>query len=385
MFCNISPLCASFLLSIVITAASTGNGECTAVSQITNTVLMVPPTNHTAVWDPETSADNSFMNQIEIDFQTLLTEWSGVVDALRTNGITVITADHDDISRSLNTPNCLFPNNWFSTHTEWSGVVDALRTNGITVITADHDDISRSLNTPNCLFPNNWFSTHDDTLTLYPMKAPNRRLEIRADIIKSLNYATVHDMTPHLEDDLYLEGTGALVLDRQHKIAYMSLSERASPQLAAQWAKRFKYQLILFESVVDVNTIYHTNVMMSVGSSYVIICIECIKGNRMRQAIKDIIVFESNKEVIEITQLQVTQFCGNVLEVGGVDDRMLVMSSTAYNNFSAEQRVRLTEQHGLKLVHAPAGNIETLLGGGVRCMIAELFTPATCLNVDNVM
>jgi len=341
MFCLIFPLCVSFLLSIVITAASTGNGECTAVSQITNTVLMVPPTNHTAVWDPETSADNSFMNQIEIDFQTLLTEWSGVVDALRTNGITVITADHDDISRSLNTPNCLFPNNWFS--------------------------------------------THDDTLTLYPMKAPNRRLEIRADIIKSLNYATVHDMTPHLEDDLYLEGTGALVLDRQHKIAYMSLSERASPQLAAQWAKRFKYQLILFESVVDVNTIYHTNVMMSVGSSYVIICIECIKGNRMRQAIKDIIVFESNKEVIEISQLQVTQFCGNVLEVGGVDDRMLVMSSTAYNNFSAEQRVRLTEQHGLKLVHAPAGNIETLLGGGVRCMIAELFTPATCLNVDNVM
>jgi len=262
---------------------------------------------------------------------------------------------------------------------EWNSVVEALRENGIKVTTASHNE-SNLLQTPNCLFPNNWLSTHPpNILTIYPMKAPNRRLEIRDDIINSLNYEYIHDMTHHVDDNLFLEGTGAFVLDRQFKIAYMSISERASSQLAVQWAKKFGYQLILFESVDDNNNIiYHTNVMMSVGSSYVIICIQCIKGTGMRQIIKNVIINESNKEIIEITPLQMTNFCGNVLEVGTQENRILMMSDTAFKSFNKEQKDKLQQNHGLKLVYPKVSQIETVFGGGVRCMIAELFSPMTC-------
>ena len=327
------------LLSIL----SAESNECRAVSQysqITSTVLMIPPNNHSAVFDTETAADNKFMNQIEIDLEILINEWNSVVQSLEQNGIQVITATHDE-SNLLQTPNCLFPNNWLSTHP------------------------------PNIL-------------AIYPMKAPNRRLEIRNDIINSLNYQYVHDMTPHVDDDLFLEGTGALVLDRQFKIAYMSISERASSQLAVQWAKKFNYQLILFESVDDNNdAIYHTNVMMSVGSSYVIICVECIKGAGMRQIVKDVIINESNKEIIEITQLQIKNFCGNVLEVGTQQNRILMMSDTAFNSFDQIQKDKLQKTHGLKLVYPKVSQIETIFGGGVRCMIAELFPSMICEDDGN--
>ena len=125
--------------------------------------------------------------------------------------------------------------------------------------------------------------------------------------------------------------------------------------------------MVLFESEdANQDAIYHTNVMMSVGSSYVIICIECIKGEGMRSIIKDIIIKESPKEIIEISTFQMTQYCGNVLEVGSGDNRILMMSDTAYNAFSEEHKNKLQNHHGLKLIYPKVSKIEAMFGGGVR-------------------
>ena len=287
---------------------------------------MIAPHISSAIWDFETAQDNKFMNEIDIEYETLLNEWNNVLNELQSNGVNVVS---------------------ITNHTE---------------------------TTANCLFPNNWFCTLSDHLTIFPMKAPNRRLEIREDIIQRLNYPFTYDLSPFVADDLFLEGTGSLVLDREHKIAYMSISERSSPQIAAAWAHKFNFRLILFESLdSEQNIIYHTNVMMSVGSNYVIICMECIRGNEMKAMIREVIVMDTNKEIIEITQVQVNHFCGNVLEVGRNDNRILMMSDNAFKHFTGEQKEKLTNELGLKLVHPKVSAIETLLGGGVRCMIAEIF------------
>ena len=230
-------------------------------------------------------------------------------------------------------------------------------------------------NTPDSIFPNNWVSTHEDgKMVLYPMKAENRRRERRKDIIETLrnDYPDLLDLSDYENKGKFLEGTGSLVLDRVNDIAYASLSQRTSMDLLAEWASHFNYRVVTFSALcLKGDPVYHTNVVMSIGSSFIIVCTDSIKKRNERQTVMRSLS-ESGREIIEISQFQVESFCGNILQLeNSSGDSVIVMSTQAYNGFTDNQRY-LLKQHG-KLLHCPIDTIETYGGGSVRCMICELF------------
>jgi len=236
-------------------------------------------------------------------------------------------------------------------------------------------------NTPDACFPNNWFSTHSmpetgdqRTMLLYPMKAPNRRLERRADIIAHLrpHYDKLVDLSDHENAGRFFEGTGTLVIDRVNKVAYVLLSERAHLSVAQEWAKCLGYRLVAFHAYDQHGkAIYHTNVMMAVGTKVAVVCTECVTDPEERKQLLD--ALHATHSVIQITSNQVNHFCGNVIEVHSADGSSnMVMSSAAYNGFTEEQRARML-QHVDRIVHADISLIEELGGGSVRCTIAEIF------------
>lgn len=237
---------------------------------------------------------------------------------------------------------------------------------------------------PDSVFPNNWFSTHTDlevgecTLVLYPMKSPNRRRERRPEFLSRLHsfrrYTHVYDLTREeiSKTPRYLEGTGSLVLDRIHRIAYMAISERSDPKLARTWARVMGYELIPFHATdAHGRPIYHTNVMMCIGSRVVVFCAESVEDLHERETILDRLRSTAH-EVVTISREQMRHFCGNVLEIESRYGRpVMAMSTGAYHAFTPEQRAVL-EEHLDDLVHADIRTIEAIGGGGVRCSIAEL-------------
>jgi hypothetical protein len=239
--------------------------------------------------------------------------------------------------------------------------------------------------TPDACFPNNWFSTHTDlecgecTLVLYPMKVPNRRKERRPEFIKRLEsfqrYTHVLDLTrqERASKPSFLEGTGSLVLDRMNRIAYVALSERSDLSLANKWGRMMQYEVVSFHATDAAGRpIYHTNVVMSVGTSVGVLCTECIENPEERKKVKTRLE-ETRHEVVEITRDQVNHFCGNVLELENYKGYpVLAMSTQAYNAFTPEQREILLK-HQSELLHAEFSTIERVGGGGVRCALAELF------------
>ncbi len=232
----------------------------------------------------------------------------------------------------------------------------------------------QTLNSPKeCLdgiFPNNWVITYfDKTYDLFSMLNPNRRLERSKENINFLQnaYLLKNDFSTYEKDNQFLEGTGSLVLDRINKIAYMSVSKRSSVKLATHWANRRGYTLNLFSSYLDDVPIYHTNVVMFIGSNIACLGSDLIKENTIEALLK------KHHRVITLSKEEVKNFCGNCIEVKDRDNnKILLMSSRAYSNFSKKNLLELSSYYP-KILHTNLTNIENVGGGSLRCMILELF------------
>lgn len=230
-------------------------------------------------------------------------------------------------------------------------------------------------NSPDSIFPNNWFSTHyNQELVLYPMRSMLRRKERRADIIAELtkSYPTVLDLTRHENSSCFLEGTGSIVLDRTNRQAYCSLSPRSDLGLFKRWCDYLGFQPHAFStSDPKGRPVYHTNVIMAIGTTWAVVCLEAIANSEERARVEEMLR-SSEKEIIDITWRQVEAYCGNILEVRDGDNTLrTVMSSSAWQNYSVAQQA-LLERVGSPIV-SDISTIERLGGGGVRCMLAELF------------
>lgn len=233
--------------------------------------------------------------------------------------------------------------------------------------------------TPDSIFPNNWISFHEDgSICLYPMFAQNRRMERKPTVLSAIaekfRIHQTHDFTTHEDKNIFLEGTGSMVLDRENKIAYACLSPRTHATVLEAFCNKMNYQPVAFTSVdVAGDPIYHTNVMMCVADEYVIICLESIKDMKEKErVIKQI--QDTNKKIIAISFDQMNQFAGNMLQVhNSVGQRFLVMSSQAYHALKADQ-IKEIEQFN-PIIHSDIKTIETNGGGSARCMMAEIFLP----------
>ena len=263
---------------------------------------------------------------------------------------------------------------------EFDTFVNKLRKVGVNVIVVED---TLEPNTPDSIFPNNWISFHENgDVVLYPMFAENRRLERREDVLDNLEEAgflinEIMDYTSAEEDDVFLEGTGSIVLDRANGKAYCALSPRADEELFIEFCEDFEFTPVIFEAFQTVNGerkhIYHTNVIMCVGETFAVICADCIDDKKERKMVLDSLRGD-DKEIILISEEQVNNFAGNMLEVKGKNDkRFLVISESAYKSLTKKQVTQL-EAH-VEIIHSSLDTIEACGGGSARCMMAEIFLP----------
>jgi hypothetical protein len=240
----------------------------------------------------------------------------------------------------------------------------------------------RGLAVPDEVFPNNWLSLHaDGTAVLYPMLAPSRRRERRPDILAALGSACgyrierVVDLT-HLEaQGEHLEGTGSLVLDRPRRLAYACLSPRTHVNALAAFARALAYEIVPFRAVDAAGSaIYHTNVMLSLGTRFAVLAADTIGDRAERRAVVERLA-ASGREVIQLTQAELAGFAANLLELAGAHGPVIALSAAALRSLAAPTRRRL-ERHG-RLVAADVATIERIGGGSVRCMLAEVALPAS--------
>lgn len=263
---------------------------------------------------------------------------------------------------------------------EFDVFVEKLRSVGVDVTVVDDFE---NADTPDSIFPNNWISFHGNgDVALYPMFAVNRRLERREDVLdileeKGFLIENIIDYTSAEEDGFFLEGTGSLVLDRENGKAYCALSPRADEELFIEFCEDFEFTPVIFEAYQTVGKerklIYHTNVMMSIGETFAVICADCIDDKKERKMVLDSIKGDE-KEVILITEEQLSNFAGNMLEVKGTDDRRyLVMSTAAHQSLTKKQIAQLEEHVTILSVNLDV--IEACGGGSARCMMAENFLP----------
>ncbi len=263
---------------------------------------------------------------------------------------------------------------------EFDNYVEKLKSHGVNVVVISDTDDS---DTPDSIFPNNWISFHQDgTVALYPMFAENRRLERREDVLETLEekgfvIENVVDYTSAEEEQVFLEGTGSLLLDRVHKKAYCALSPRADEDLFIEFCEDFEYTPVVFTANQTVNgerkAIYHTNVMMCLAETFAVICLDCIDDKKERKNVVKQLK-ENGKEVISISEDQVNNFAGNMLQVQGAnDERFLVMSQAAYDSLNQGQ-INSIEKH-CKIISSSLDIIEACGGGSARCMMAEVFLP----------
>jgi hypothetical protein len=233
--------------------------------------------------------------------------------------------------------------------------------------------------TPDSIFPNNWISFHSDgTICLYPMFAENRRMERNPTVLAVLNEKfesdNTIDYTGQEERNLFLEGTGSMVLDRSNHLAYACLSIRTHENLLQQFCDEMGYQPVVFNAVDDSGApIYHTNVMMCVADRYVVICLESITDEMELQYVQEQIL-ATGKSIIPITMEQMNHFAGNMLQVKNtLGEKLLLMSTQAYLSLDKDQIETLNSYNAI--VHADIRTIESNGGGSARCMIAEVFLP----------
>ncbi|NKI28358.1 amidinotransferase [Arenibacter sp. 6A1] len=306
--------------------------------QVTNTILMVRPVNFRK--NEQTAVNNYFQEDLDLKNQEINAKAQSEFDALVTN----------------------------------------LREKGVNVIVVN-DTLEND--TPDSVFPNNWVSFHEDgTVALYPMFAENRRKERREDILETLEERgfvidSVMDYTSAEDSEYYLEGTGSILLDRVNRKAYCALSARADEELFIEFCEDFEYTPIIFTANQTVGDerlpIYHTNVMMCLGETFAVICLDTIDDKKEKKHLVSQLK-EDGKEIIAITEQQMHHFAGNMLQVMGMGTkRYLVMSSAAYNSLTPVQ-IKSLEKH-CDIVHSSLETIETCGGGSARCMMAEVFLP----------
>ena len=261
---------------------------------------------------------------------------------------------------------------------EFEGLAAALTKAGVAVHTFD-DTIEP--HTPDSIFPNNWVSFHaDGSVVLYPMLAENRRLERRLDLLEMLSarhgfHATrIIDLTRHEQAGRYLEGTGSLVLDRIHRIAYACVSPRTDLDVLGDFAQQLDYDIVAFEAHdAGGAAIYHTNVLMSVGERFAAVCADAIREDE-RAAVLDQLR-GTGRVVVELSLEQMAAFAGNMLELGSsLTGAVVAMSERARDALTTAQRETLQSSSG-PIVAAPIPTIEKLGGGSVRCMLAEVHLP----------
>ncbi|HCV16095.1 MAG TPA: amidinotransferase [Rikenellaceae bacterium] len=231
--------------------------------------------------------------------------------------------------------------------------------------------------TPDSVFPNNWFSTHEGgTLVLYPMFAPNRRLERKEGVINFLKsnfkFKRVVDLTDFEKKEKFLEGTGSMILDRDNCIAFACRSQRTDEEVLEQFCDELEYDYLIFDACDSSGKpIYHTNVMMCVGSAFAIVCLDAVDDINQREDLIGLIE-ESDKTIIEISLEQMEEFAGNMLEVRGKEGQpLLVMSARAKRALTNEQVSKLEKY--CKIIAPELETIENNGGGSARCMMAEIF------------
>lgn len=263
---------------------------------------------------------------------------------------------------------------------EFDNYVNKLKSYGVEVIVIS--DVEDS-DTPDSIFPNNWISFHENgTVGIYPMFAENRRHERREDILDQLEekgfvIKNSVDYTSAENEGIFLEGTGSLLLDRVNRKAYCALSPRADEDLCIEFCEDFEYTPVVFSSFQTVNdkrkAIYHTNVMMCLAETFAIICLDSIDDKKERKNVLKHLK-EDGKKIIEISEDQVNNFAGNMLQVRGTDDELfLVMSQAAYTSLNPSQLSQI--RNHCKIISSPLDTIEACGGGSARCMMAEIFLP----------
>ena len=306
--------------------------------QITNTILMIRPVSFRM--NEQTAVNNYFMEDIDMKNQ--------------------------EINQK--------------SQEEFDAFVSVLKNKGVNVIVVED---TKMPDTPDSIFPNNWISFHaNGTVGVYPMFAENRRNERREDIFEILEQNgfkinDVVDYTSAEEEELFLEGTGSILIDRVNKKAYCALSERADEDLFIEFCEDFDFFPVIFTANQSVDgkrlPIYHTNVMMALAENFVVICTDSIDDKKERKNVLDHLK-KDGKEVIIITEQQMHHFAGNMLQVLGSDDkRYMVMSTAAYDSLRPEQIIQIENHCGI--LHSSLHTIETCGGGSARCMMAEVFLP----------
>ena len=304
-----------------------------AQTQSTNSVLMIRPSRFYP--NPETAADNAFQRNADRDSEalTLLArkEFDAAVQTLRAAGVTVHVFED---TAEPEKPDAVFPNNWISMH-------------------------------------------HDGRIVLFPMYSALRRHERRQDIVEELRkhyqVTEVIDYSAFEDEGCCLEGTGSLVFDHVNKIAYVSLSNRSNPKLIQRFAEDFSYEPVTFTSIgSDGQPIYHTNVMMCIGTAFATVGLEMIPNKAERQQVRARLG-KTGKHVIELSADQIANFAGNAIELhnkGG--EKLLVLSSRADRALTEDQRETLTRYARLVPLELPTVELG---GGSARCMIATIHLP----------
>ncbi len=259
---------------------------------------------------------------------------------------------------------------------EFDEFVKLLQQNGVDVMVVE-DTVEPY--TPDSIFPNNWISFHNDgSVLLYPMYAENRRGERKQHVLEKITekFAIKKqiDLSNYEKENIFLEGTGSMVLDRDNKIAYACLSPRTNDKVLADFCRQTGYASAVFHAV-DGNrqAIYHTNVMMCVADKYIVICLDSIPRKQEREKVIETIN-KTNKEIIDISLEQMNHFAGNMLQVENKEqEKLLVMSTQAFESLTTVQKEKLSSFN--KIIHSSLTTIETNGGGSARCMMAEVHLP----------
>lgn len=255
---------------------------------------------------------------------------------------------------------------------EFENMCSILRDNGINIIVCEND---RSKNLSDDVFPNNWISFHNDKYVIHSMYAKSRRKEKNKSFIDKLNnngfnYTLLNDYTNYEEDNVFLEGTGSVVLDRTNKVAYCSISKRSDQGLFEKFCFDIGYSPITFTSYDSKGGIvYHTNVMMSIGDDFILVCLESILDEDERKKVKESIEI-TGRNIIEINLKQMECFAGNLLQLGEKGNKIIVVSQLAFSSLTTNQKEILSSES--KILNIPIPIIQKCGGGSVRCMIAEL-------------
>jgi hypothetical protein len=303
--------------------------------QTTNSILMVRPVSFG--FNPETAASNAFQNELQ----------HHTAAEIRQKAIE-----------------------------EFDTFVALLREKDINVVVIDDTEAPAK---PDAIFPNNWITLHrNGTVALYPLQAPNRRLERRQDIVETLRQQyqvkKVVDLSQHEEKDKFLEGTGSMILDHDNRMVYACLSPRTDPDLLEEFCQDFGYQPIVFHAYDHKGgLVYHTNVILCIGHRFAILCAASIHDEADRQFVISTLT-RTGHEVIEITEDQLRQYAGNMLEVNNkAGQHFLVMSEQAYKSLRPDQ-VQAIQKYA-EILPVPIYTIEHVGGGSARCMMAEIFLP----------